>query len=637
MKSNNKLYGVPFNTNIPGIKIAAGSSGVIIDGVRATGGISFEPGASIRQNVIKNINYTNLATTGGNIEDNMFINIIGQMNWNNSASGYFKNNTIIRQWIHGNSPQNVFKGNTSTPSYGNLQIWLNNLTPSGYGNDYDTIEDVTIIGLDSEGWNLSSGSDKAMTYMRNVGNVTITDFGGGNGYSPLKTPPFDIKANNLYLFNSNLNNSDSNNKSKVRANTNVFIMNGKSLYDVESGVLNLNLTRSNTATYNATTLKSTVSDPTILTGMKRLILRDKKTPISRPNLETIPNPTGANWANDRIGQADQRDYIQGLIDSNKIAELPEGVYYIGSTLKLKGQDQGIRGAGTGKTVIVGLTDDFPLITYEDIGTYRRWYVSNLTLQGGHTGLMIKSSVSNTQMMVSGVAMHDVIFRNQTYGIHLNRFFGLDNNFFENINFVNCNIGLFQDADPNYTGGGSNTMMYMDKNVFYKVQAINCNIGFSMLAKRANNLNSWVDCVFDGNGIAVDLASNNYPNFINCDFKNHKGDYVIGRSPSISLYSCEFSNNTTTSIFKTTQLNMEGCTLSDNVSVLGTVGNNPIAAYIQNSVITGNLGSYKDGIISNSTMKSNANLNKLLVHIIDGNATTIINDQPNPYPQYLVRH
>jgi hypothetical protein len=41
-------------------------------------------------------------------------------------------------------------------------------------------------------------------------------------------------------------------------------------------------------------------------------------------------------------------------------------------------------------------------------------------------------------------------------------------------------------------------------MFYQSQFINCNT-FSMIATRANNLNAWVDCKFDGGGIALKLA------------------------------------------------------------------------------------------------------------------------------------
>jgi hypothetical protein len=80
-------------------------------------------------------------------------------------------------------------------------------------------------------------------------------------------------------------------------------------------------------------------------------------------LETLPDPLGANWRTERVGKPDSTAYIQNLINTNGIAELPEGVFYISSTLLLPIDNaaiaKGIQGKGTGKTVICGLTDNFP--------------------------------------------------------------------------------------------------------------------------------------------------------------------------------------------------------------------------------------------------------------------------------------
>jgi hypothetical protein len=47
-----------------------------------------------------------------------------------------------------------------------------------------------------------------------------------------------------------------------------------------------------------------------------------------------PDPVSANWRTERVGKPDSTAYIQNLINTNGIAELPEGVFYISSTLLL---------------------------------------------------------------------------------------------------------------------------------------------------------------------------------------------------------------------------------------------------------------------------------------------------------------
>jgi hypothetical protein len=88
-------------------------------------------------------------------------------------------------------------------------------------------------------------------------------------------------------------------------------------------------------------------------------------------------------------------------------------------------------------------------------------------------------------------MKFVVFRDQTYGMHLKQINGFDNCFIENIAFVNCNIGFYQQPLVPYVD--LDTSSYVDKTMFYQSQFINCNTPFSMIATRANNLNAWVDC------------------------------------------------------------------------------------------------------------------------------------------------
>jgi hypothetical protein len=90
--------------------------------------------------------------------------------------------------------------------------------------------------------------------------------------------------------------------------------------------------------------------------------------------------------NRKSWKPDSTAYIQNLINTNGIAELPEGVFYISSTLLLPIDGPtaiyGIQGKGTGKTVICGLTDNFPLISPLNNINLSRFSLANLTLQGG---------------------------------------------------------------------------------------------------------------------------------------------------------------------------------------------------------------------------------------------------------------
>jgi hypothetical protein len=47
------------------------------------------------------------------------------------------------------------KGNTTTPSFGNVHLWVNLLTPAGDATNIDNLQSSTFVGLDSEAWNLA--------------------------------------------------------------------------------------------------------------------------------------------------------------------------------------------------------------------------------------------------------------------------------------------------------------------------------------------------------------------------------------------------------------------------------------------------------------------------------------------------
>jgi hypothetical protein len=637
MTSNQRLYGHPSITIAPQITIIAGSTNVHIEQIQ-TDIINFQSGGIISNSTFKSIKWANLKTTNGMLEDNTFVDIRCQINFDCSTSGYFRNNTFIKQWVHGTYPQTIMKGNTATPSYGNVQIWINHLTPEGDPTEYNNLASSTIIGLDSEAWNFRGLGNKAMLYMRNMGDVKITDFGGGNHYAALKTPAFDIQATNLSFFNKHIGTASG--PSTAQANTNVFFVSGvNDDYILGNGSTGFDFRahfNSENITYKVNQITSTITSLIGLqnnnTKIKNSILGTKRTPFARPTHNILPNPTGNDWKTNREGQIDQASYIQNLIDTNGIAELPEGTYYIGSTLKISGK-KGIIGAGTGKTAIVGLNDNFPLITANFQGT-DKIILSNLTLQGGSTGLLM----ANTTFQASECTFKFLIFRDQKYGIHLDRIFGLDNNFFDNVSFVNCNIGFYQQSE-----NSEDNWAYVDKVVFYKTQAINCEMGFSMKATRADNLNAWIDCKFDGNGQAASISNNNSPIFTNCEFTNHTGNVVIEGDPA-SYFSCNFSNNSVNYIFNTKGGRFEGCNFSDNVTLFSDKLHYDVESYIVNSTVRGNLGRITKGMLINSAITSNPDLSKLLINIQNptirgnfGKTTVLIDDEATPYPQYLVKY
>lgn len=642
LKSNQKLYGHPSLTRVSNITIAAGSSGVVLrDLFPVDKSITLQAGGVITNCSFKSIKWATLKATNAMVENNEFINYMGHIQLDCSKSGYIRNNKIIRQQSGTVSNVLVMKGNSATPSYGNVHVWTNILTPHGDATDIDNLQSATFVGMDAEAWNLTNEGTKAMFYAHNMGNVKITDFNGGNGGSPFKTPSYDIDANNLF-FLSKVMNAD---VDLVSSKTNVTLVDGLKGYSRSSGTVKGydflgNLDYSNSISYNGVTQTAAITDKTVISSLSSSILGTQYTPWARPIWENLPDPLGVNWKTDRVGKPDSTVYIQGLIDKG-IAQLPEGKFYISSTLKIPSDGlHGIVGQGTGKTVIVGMTDDFPIISLLS-GADGSIQLAYLTIQGGSVGF--NASTNYGALNIAYQNMKFVVFRNQNYGIHLNKTGGFDNNFLENISFVNCNIGFFQEPGITAANGESNTT-YVDKTVFYNSQFLNCNTAFSMLATRANNLNAWINCKFKGGDIALDLASQNAPIIANCDFSDYKGNNVIN-SNTISMYSCKLYNNTVTaSTIKSSYVHIEGCDFLDSSDVFQKMIYTSLNHYIINSTITGNAvvnipynqGYYpQSAIFMNSKLVANASLSKLLVNIKQGVPTVLLDGEPQPYPQLLV--
>jgi hypothetical protein len=470
--------------------------------------------------------------------------------------------------------------------------------------------------------------------MKNMGDVIIASISGGNN-TTTPTPVFDITSDNLMISRKYITSAKAGN-STLRANTNMFILDSNSEgYTIDNATTGFDFKgrfNSQNIALNGVNLTSAITDTPTITKLTNTILGTQKTPWIRPTFEPIPNPTGSNWATDRSGKTDQKAYIQNLINTNGIAELGEGTYYIGSTLTIL-TNQGIIGKGTGKTSIVGLRDDFPLITAENPTAEVKFYLSNLTLQGGSSGLRIHP-LNGSHISVSACIFKYVVFRNQNYGIHLDKFYGFDNNFIEHVSFVDTNFGVYQEVDPTYAGGGETpTMMFMDKTVFYKCQWINNKKALSLLGYRASNLNAWIDCNFDNNDIVADMKNYNSPLFANCNFTGTKGDHIVGGESAAEFYSCLFERNLTSATFSLYGAYLEGCTVLDNANLFKTYS---ATGYLTNSVITGNIGTLTSGMIVNSSMLAAPTFNKLLVNIVSAKPTVIINAAPNPYPQLLVK-
>lgn len=635
MHSNQRLYGHPSISSVSNVTIASGSSNVVIQNLKPAPNqgltVTFQSGGVISNCIIKTMKYCDIQATNVTLEKNTFIDIIGAIRFDCSVSGYFRNNKIIKHQAQGTSNMIVMKGNSATPSYGNVNIHSNYLSSTGVTTDLSNLQTSTFIGIDCETY---GGITKELFYAKNIGKMNLATIQGGMMYDS-GFGYYNIDATN---FKSTANFGNSNTPSTIAPQTNYFNTFAYSQpnrstgtvtgFDLHSDISNHSLY------YNNVEQLNTILDANEITKLRDFILDTQYTPWSRPNWETLPDPLGANWKLNRVGKTDQAAYIQNLINTNGIAELPEGTFYIGSTLNIPvDSEHGIIGQGTGKTIIVGLTDDFPLITI-NTGSFGNLTLSNLTLQGGSVGLY----TNKPDLLWAYQNLNFLVFRDQIYGIQLHQIFGFDNNFLDNVSFVNCNIGVFQDPLIPYVNGVLEGCSYIDKTLFYKSQFINSSTALSMIGTRANNMDAWVDCKFDGGSQALNGGGDSTI-FANCDFTNYTGSNVI-KTNGFSAFSCNFYNNSvTTATLSSVRNDFEGCNFLDNSDLFAPDINNSIVCNIINSTVVGNVLANSNrpnsALFVNSKLLSNPTLSKLLVNVKDNVPTIVIDETPNPYPQLLV--
>lgn len=636
LTSNQKLYGHPSITGVPYITIASGSTNVILEDLTALSNsdlqISFQPGGIISNCIFKTIKGCRLVANNSMLENNQFIDINGTINFNCSVSGYFRNNRIIKHQAQSISNMLVMKGNSITPSYGNVNIHSNYLTSNGVTTDISNLQSSTFIGIDCESY---SGLTQELFYAQNIGKMNLSTVQGGMLYNS-GLGYYNIDADNL-LSIYNAGNSSTASVIAPRTNylnTFAYLQPTRSVGTVTGFSAYSDITNRNFI-YNEVSQTSAIIDPTALSNF---ILGTQYTPWTRPTWNILPDPLGSTWATDRVGKPDSTSFIQNLINTNKVAELPAGIFYISSTLNIPMDGTyGIVGQGTGKTVICGLTDNFPLITTgSDI--FGRCTLANITFQGGSVGLYVTGQSS----FMAYQNIKFVVFRNQTAGIQTHQIFGLDNCFIDNTSFVNCTKGFFQDPLLPYVNGVVEGSSYVDKTLFYKNQFINCGTGLSMQATRGNNMNAWVDCNFNGGGEAINGGGDSTV-IANCDFTNYTGTNVMTTN-GFTMFNSNFYNNSVTgATFNSGDNNFEGCNFLDSNDMFTPDINNSIQCNVFNSLITGKalivpndtFNRNPKGLFVNSTLLSNPTLSKLLVNVKDGTSTILINETPTPYPQLLV--
>ena len=276
-----------------------------------------------------------------------------------------------------------------TKSYGNVIVWNNCLDSGPRDNDLFALyglADITIIGQDAETYpnnttlaqfhtgkrgkkffqHFDNFLDENMETFRIFGNQGRMEVTG-----PIVEPQpgnFDIGAEEFISVGNVLSQvgitdpdivfRPTNNKSLI-LNCGVVPL---SIKDEKSSPFRISSFYQPNVTLNGIPIVSSPLSTSQQETFRQLISSNRRTVATypKPVFEPIPDPAGPNWASGLSSKPDSTAYIQNLINTQGIAFLPAGTYYISSSLHL-GKQNGIIGAGDSQTVIIAKSPDIDMI------------------------------------------------------------------------------------------------------------------------------------------------------------------------------------------------------------------------------------------------------------------------------------
>ncbi len=540
LKTGYEIYGLG-RTLLPKIIVRAGTRSALLSDV-ATETLIFE-GADL---ATSNNCFNRISTTHGavqisdaKLENNLFTDVSGKIAIDTRRHGYIKDNLFIRTMVHSAFPAITIIGDPAKKSMNNLFVWTNILTPHGDGIIVDNQKDISFIGIDAEAWNWR---DKAKR--PGMMNVSNTDFlsvfmATGGNHRIKKARYFNLDAQNIFLQGTRIERQAIPGISLGPSVENILTVGAKSVgMEVKSASTQVIEILKDEKALSTPFAESSAS------SIQRALELDKKRNNTwmKPKLKSIPDPAGSGWKRALDKAPDSSEFIQSLVDSQGIARLEAKVYYIAKPIRLK-DGQGIVGASADHTAIIAKSGEMDIIVgadHLDKPKTVRFVLADVTLQGGRNGINHSRSGSGGGAVYNKITVSHVTFREMSDAcILLDSIHSWDNNFIDNVNFYKCKTGIKQRPDPLYIRGNRPGMTFMDKNVFYRCQFEECETGIDMAARRANNLNAFIDCQFKENRRIIN-QKNSTTIFANSIFVNNEGEPAIESDKPVGIVNSSFS-------------------------------------------------------------------------------------------------
>jgi len=679
LSSNQKIVGGGYNTRVPPIEIASGADNVYIEGVWVNSSQNWSsPDVTLlggEQNDITIIGGT-YAAGGHNLKvkiasgaqvNRLKTYHIGGLLVDHGASGYVRDSVfsfIDAYWLGASTGQGSvsWTGNATTPARGNVFLNLILLGPK-YAATFTDAGDLYFISANTENNNSDGAGDTRGFIIDGSTKVWLLGTGGGPATQQAasgavwnlkdtisavwfgdRSASGDLDDDNEIIFDNVATTAIQQHKSSTTTSyTNDPVGQVKAIAS------------SPYASFAEATIDGSNVSGGVTAAQKNALMAaylgtEKTTSPTKPTERTISDMLGASWATGIESKFDSSGTIQACVDANNICVLEQGIYYIGTPIKIgaSGVVQGIVGPPEG-TYLVAKGSNAIIQGRGDLagGVSRQIVLQGLTLYGGTKGIYFSNDSGNLGAggQISYSHFQDLRFLKQTEaGADFKNIYGVDNNTWLRVTFYNMPIAIQGDNNAN-SGDGMN---YMDKQHFIDAQAIDISDTFwSWDSSRASGENVFEDSYFENIPKLAYMGSTVDTIWSNNTFKDITGaiavDFDSQGGTRSALYQFFVDNKWQgtgpTVVYDTMVSNIGVVSLDEEFAQTG--GTLVAAAGTQtlhciNSRIT---GSATAGGIDHGTL-ANCNLggayNKRLAYCYSDACTSIDGDTASPYRQVLAR-
>jgi hypothetical protein len=588
-----------------------------------------------------------LSANGASLEDNLFLGNTGLIQIDNSGGGYARNNRFIR-FTSGQSSQPVIsvKGDPSRRSTGNVWLWLNLLTPHGDSLYLDNQQEATVVGVDAEGWNLFDLSTKALFTTGPMGLFRLLGVVAGDNFPAPRTGVLDTAADEVQVVNViTAENGNPTVTWRSRNSRSGFIAHDTDLTNVTLDQATNALRfaafiplAAAEATINGQSVASSSPTSTQQDALRAMFVNPATTgtPWERPSFGPISDPAGPNWSANRSSQPDSRAYIQNLVDTQQVARLDPGVYYVSGPIRV-GPNRGIVGAGESRTAIIAMNSGVDIIEADGPTSgpaiNEPVLLADLTLQGGRNGIYHGYDRGSWIRWNGAYLSHLTLRDMDDSGIFLDRCFGWDNIFVDHLTFANNRTGFKQTALTVEGRGGC----YMDKVVFFHVQFVGNGRAVDIHPYRQNTSDAWINALFRDNGTLGEWGASGNTMFANSDFINNGGSPLIQTFDwSYYCVSCYFyAGERGQGALLGNAGTCEGCTFERGSSTSATIAPPGARVHLLNSrSVDVPLGRLANGLLVNTALPWEPSLGQQLVLVKGETGRAILTGPPAPSPRFL---